>query len=529
MPGRTTDELFQLIKSLDTPEKRLFRQYATRNTASESLKVVALFDALEKMEEYDEEKLLKRNTSFKKQQLSNMKGHLYRQILASLRQKNDEDNIDMQLTEQMNHARILYNKGLYTQALKILDKLKQTAKTHHLVTYQLQALIFEKKIEGLHITRSLENRAEQLSREVNEVNHTIILLSHFSNLALQLYSWYIKNGHARNEKDVSAVKAFFEATLPSFDAPKLTFYEKLYLYQAYSWYAFILQDFLLFYRYTQKWVDLFEQEPQMRTVESGQYIKAMHNLLSAHFVLGNYASFTEVLQLFDNYAVSNDGTLNINTRTQVFIYLQIAKLNKHFMEGSFSQGVVLVRTIEDQLQEYGVQIDRHRVLIIYYKIACLYFGSGDNEKAIDYLNKIINWKVDLRTDLQCYARLLHLIAHYELGNYNLLEYLLKSVYRFLAKMENLSVVEEEVFRFLRKSFSLSPGRMLPAFIALKEKLEKHQRNTLETRSFLYLDIIGWLESKIENIPVQEIIRKKFLCRQATLENSKVSHGTKVTG
>ena len=48
----------------------------------------------------------------------------------------------------------------------------------------------------------------------------------------------------------------------------------------------------------------------------------------------------------------------------------------------------------------------HRVLVFYYKIACLYFGSGNNEKAIDYLNRIINQKADLRNDLQCYSRLL---------------------------------------------------------------------------------------------------------------------------
>jgi tetratricopeptide (TPR) repeat protein len=70
-------------------------------------------------------------------------------------------------------------------------------------------------------------------------------------------------------------------------------------------------------------------------------------------------------------------------------------------------------------------MDRHRILVFYYKIASLYFGSGDFDKSIDYLNKIINWKVDLRTDLQCYARLLHLIAHYELGNFDLLEYLIE--------------------------------------------------------------------------------------------------------
>ena len=38
-------------------------------------------------------------------------------------------------------------------------------------------------------------------------------------------------------------------------------------------------------------------------------------------------------------------------------------------------------------REYGPFLDKHRVLVFYYKIACLYFGSGDNEKAIDYLNR----------------------------------------------------------------------------------------------------------------------------------------------
>ncbi len=101
----------------------------------------------------------------------------------------------------------------------------------------------------------------------------------------------------------------------------------------------------------------------------------------------------------------------------------------------------------------------------------MYFGSGDYEKAILYLNKIINWKVGLRNDLQSYARLLHMIAHYELHNYDLLEYLIKSVYRFMAKLENLSTVEEEIFAFLRRAFKLSPKALKPEFEKLLEKLK----------------------------------------------------------
>lgn len=510
MPNRSTDSLFQLIKSLEKSEKRNFKLYVKRNSASVDLKIIHLFDALDKMTDYDEELLLRKNSSIKKQQLSNIKAHLYRQILASLRLLNNDDNIDIQLHEQMDHARILYNKGLYLQSLKILDKIKENARAHNQLTFLLQVLFFEKKIEALHITRSMQDRADQLTQEVDEVNIRLLRVSQLSNLSLQLYSWYIKNGHARNTRDETAVKQFFE-TYVSFDVSSVNgFYEKLYLYQSYCWYAFIMQDFLLYYRYAHKWVDLFEKEPVMVEVETAHYIKGIHNLLGAHFDLQNDKKFNDLLIKFEKFAGSQIVGNSENNRIQVFVYLHIAKLNKHFMEGTFTEGLKLVPVIETNLKEYSRYMDRHRVLVFYYKIASLYFGSGAYGIAIDYLNNIINWKVDLRTDLQCYARLLHLIAHYELGNFDILEYLTKSVFRFMSKMENLSIVEEEIFEFIRNSLRLFHKDLKPEFQKLLEKLKKLEKNHTEARAFAYLDIISWLESKIRNVPVQDVIREKFL-------------------
>ncbi len=510
MPNRNTDELFQLIKSLERGEKRNFKLDMKRAEGNADLKTIILFDALDKMDEYDETILLKRNSSITKQQLSNVKAALYKQILSSLHLHKDDANIDMLLNEQMAFARILYNKGLYYQSLKILDKTKALAKEYNQLTFVMQAVFFEKKIEALHITRSMENRAELLSDESTTTLQHVTLVNTLSNLSLQLYGWYIQHGHARDEKDVAAIQTFFTSHLPLCKENDLNFYEKLYLYQSYSWYHFVLQDLLLYYRYTKKWVQLFVQNQTMITVETGQYIKGLHNLLSAHFALNNYEKFNEALQQFQTFALSEAAAATTNSVIQTFVYLNIAKINKHFLEGTFSAGLSLVPYIEEKLGEYKLHLDRHRILVFYYKIASLYFGSGDNDKAIDYLNKIINWKVDLRTDLQCYARLLHLIAHYELGNYNLLEYLIKSVYRFMGKMKNLSVVEEDIFAFIKQSFSLSPSQMVPAFKQLKTKLEHHKGNPLETRSFMYLDIIAWLESKIKGVPVQNIRRERFL-------------------
>ncbi len=508
MANRSTDELFQLIKSLDKSEKRLFKLHVKRMSGTDDLKILALFDALDSMSEYDEDKLLRKNPSIQKQQLSNMKAYLYKQLLSGL--THSSPDIETQLSEQIIFARLLYNKGLYMQSLKILDKVKAAAKIHNQSTYRLQALIFEKKIEAMHITRSIEGKAEELSRESDEVNMRVSRLSKLAGFALQLYSWYIQHGHARDEKDEKALHDFFYAQLPGCDVYEMDFYERLYYYQAYTWYTFILQDLLGFYRYSQKWVNLFEENKEMKNIESIQYVKGLHNLSTAHFVLSNYKKFEEVLHLFESFAASKAGQKDANTQIQTFIYLQIALLNEHFMQGTFTKGLSLVSYIEEKIEEYKLHIDTHRILIFYYKIACLYFGSGDNEKAIDYLNLIINRKPDLRTDLHCYSRLLHLIAHFELGNYDLVEYLIKSVYRFMAKMNNLNLVEEEIFKFLKKSFSSNPSKIITEFTPLKEKLEALKGNPLATRSFMYLDIIGWLESKIEHVPVQQIIRNKYI-------------------
>ena len=404
----------------------------------------------------------------------------------------------------------LYNKGLYLQSLKMLERLKESAKAHQQLTFLQQALFFEKKIESLYITRSIQNKAELLTSESDLVNNQLTLVNHLSNLSLQLYSWYIKNGHARNEKDIKELRLFFENKLPEEATKAKGFYERLYLYQSYVWYAFIRQDFLQYYRYSQKWVDVFADYPELIKVETASYIKGMHNLMNAQFSLINKEKLAQSIKEFEQFTKLKHLQENENNRILAYQYLYTARINLYFLQGNFTKGLRLVPFLEEMLKEYGLYLDTHRVLVFYYKIACLYFGSGNNEKAIDYLNRIINQKGDLRTDLQCYSRLLHLIAHYELGNFELLEYLIKSVYRYMSKMENLSKVEEEMFAFLRRSFHVGANVLNPEFEKLLVKLKKYEGNALESRAFVYLDVISWLESKINNVHVQDVIKEKYL-------------------
>jgi hypothetical protein len=510
MPNHSADILFQLIKSLEKAEKRHFKLYIKRSSANKDLKIIRLFDALDKQKEYDEKNLLKKMEDITKPQLANLKTHLYKQLLASLRLLKSSDSLDLQLNEQFDYAHILYKKGLFHQSLRILEKVKETAKANQKFNFLPLAIALEKRIENLHITRSKQNRAEELSAEANEVSRHIDKVARLSNLALQLYSWYIQHGHARNEEDEKDIRVYMKKNLPADAWEQTGFYERLYLYQSFCWYAFIRQDFLQYYRYTQKWVDLYDEQPLMIRVETGHYIKGLHNLLNAHFDLRNHHAFEKTLHHFEQFAKTDRVKENDSFRILAFIYISIAKINRHFMLGSFNDGLKLVPAIEEKMGLYHLFIDRHRVLVMNYKIAMLYFGSGDYNRSIDYLQKIINDKTNLRYDLQCYARVLHLMAHYELGNDMLMESLSKSVYRFMAKMKNLTVVEEAMFKFLRQTIPLSPRQLKPEFEKLLNTIKHLEKNRFETRAFAYLDIISWVESKVYNKPMGEIIHVKYL-------------------
>jgi len=120
----------------------------------------------------------------------------------------------------------------------------------------------------------------------------------------------------------------------------------------------------------------------------------------------------------------------------------------------------------------------------------------------------------MREDLLCFSRILNLVAHYEAGlDYNL-DSLIRSTYKFLIKMEDLYEVQKEMIKFLKGLGDIYPNELKGAFIKILEKLKTYEDHPYESRAFLYLDIISWLESKIENKAVSEIIRDKYLAQLA---------------
>ena len=138
IPTHHSDVLFNLIKTLTKAEKRNFKLYANRTQSRSGLKFIQLFDILDKQRELDDDQVLKKISGLKKNQLANMKQHLYRQILKSLRLIHLQKNVEIEIREQIDYAHILYGKGLYMQSLKLLDRIRTTAHQNRIGKNQRQ-------------------------------------------------------------------------------------------------------------------------------------------------------------------------------------------------------------------------------------------------------------------------------------------------------------------------------------------------------------------------------------------------------
>lgn len=508
MSNQQKESLFILIKSLSKSEKRQFKLYVGRFDGNTNSKFLALFTFLDKSNVYDEQAILKKNI-VTKQQLSNLKANLYKQILRSLRLNPAQHNIRIIIREQLDYATILYNKGLYSQSLKLLDKAKVLALEHEEKNIAYEIVELEKIIETQYITRSISTRAEELTEQAEALSIQNTLTSQLSNLSLQLYGILLKVGYVKNEKDHEEVTRYFHSRLPKLDLNELGFRERLWLYKAHLWYSFLTQDFLSCYKYANKWVDLFKRYPKMIEINPVFYLKGNHYLLESLFYIKHEVKFKEVLLQLEHDIEQNIIPQNDNTSVLSFLYVYMNKLNYHFLTGTFSEGLYLVDEVNEKIATFENRIDQHHVMIFYYKIASLYFGTGDNKNCILYLQKIItNKALKVREDLLCFSRILNLVAHYELGLDYHLETQLKSTYKYLLKMDDLHEVQKEMIAFLKGLGDIYPHQIKNAFKELHAKLKPFEDDPYERRAFLYLDILSWLESNIENKPVAEIIQAK---------------------
>jgi len=502
MPNRNKDPLFRLVKSLSKPEKRHFRLYTNRTMGDQQRKFVLLFDLLDKQSSYDETYLLKKLPgTTNKSKLTNLKRHLYKQLLTSLRLTHINKLIDIEIREQLDFARVLYSKGLYMESLRILERTKGIATEHNQDILHLEIIEFQKLIESRHITRSrqVEKKMERLLEESTLRSRITQTASEMINLSIQIHGYYIVHGFARTETQKKALDKAWRNMQPEHFNNRFadTFFEKTNRYQSYLWYRYIQLDLYGALSHALEWVTLFKFHKSMQLKDPDLYLRAIYYLLLFFYLLDRKADYEKYLQEMDAYLEQYRDMLNPNSQHVSFVYFSLARFNYCFLKKDYSSAYELIEAIKAELPTHEDMIDDHRLNLFDYKFAAAAFGCGQYEEALTHLHTILYQSDRLvQKDLEINARLLELLCLYESQALDRMSYRLVSFGRSVVKSKVVTTLQLQTHKLLRSLLQTYPGEYAP-FLEERIKSFAASSELPEERLFLKnLDVLAWMKAKV---------------------------------
>lgn len=496
-----SSDLFNLIQRMSKGEKRHFKMYMhARSPHKPKNNYLILFDALEKQKQYNEEKITKLGL-VKKTHLRILKHYLYNHILNSLRiLRSKGDNLDSRIQGMLENARIFRDKELEEEELKFLNKAKSLALQHERWGPALETiLILRRVIIGRNDLQALEILEQELKTVLLKLNNLSDYMQLHRRMAAMVKQSVIKRGGYNKEMDKLEKHPLLQDEKQALTAgAQRLAYNTRFLYHQF------MGNHSTYYKILVKNLQLVESNYAAFEFPELTYSQVLNNLFIAQAELGKYedalASIEKINAVLKNSKIRN---------SEVFFFSSINETNYYMVTCEFKKGIDASKRIEKELRKYDPNHPHSPAL--YFNIATLYFGARQYEKALGWVNSIINAPASLfHTDIQAWSRIFRIIIHYELQTRDLLDHLVVSTYRFILKRKQLYKTEESILRFIRRleKTSATKRSLMTEFRRFRDELILITRDPGEKNALIYFDLISWIESKIENKSFEEILKKK---------------------
>ncbi|MCE3280915.1 MAG: hypothetical protein K0S44_3106 [Bacteroidetes bacterium] len=502
---KTSNGLFKLIKSLNKSEKGYFKKYANFHVRNEQNNYTRIFDAIDRQNEYDEKKILKkfRNERFVNQ-FAVAKNYLYEMILESLEAYHK--NSTTEIRSILNRIEILVDKGLYSQAKKLLKKVKEMAILHEKLTYIPEINLMEQSIYRMHYdVGDLRDNSDNLIEEIEVCAMKIKNMAEYESLKNRLYVQRIEMGGLRNEKEIQSYGWLLKSPLLKNDKQALSVNAKILYYELFASYYNYTEDSEKCYEFSSRLIKLIEdnQEVIETNVNFPTHFLYRHSIQC--YNMGKYHEALEYISKMEVLKVKSD-----LQKLNILLKAYNTKLNVYFKMGNMKKCLQLIPQIEGLLEK-NKDADKLLKEIIYWQVTSILMIAEQYKMALKWLVKAnIEEDSSIRQDLECIGRIMEIILHYELGKTDIMEYRLKSTYRFLASKQKMYQLEKIILSSIRKLINVnSRGESIRFFKQLRSDLEPIVKDPLEGKFLNYFDIMSWLESKIEKKKFEEVVKSKL--------------------
>lgn len=507
---KTSDTLFRLIKSMTQNEKRYFKRFVQQHTIGGKNKYVELFDKIHNLEVYDEQVVLK---SIKdKMLIKNFavhKRYLYQQILKTLRNFQSKKSIHIQLYEQLLEGQILYNKGIYDGCKSLINKtIKMALKYEYFtVVMDLNSLRMSVALEEGDYKVIKKYTEEIYSKEVKLLHKTNKITFH-QKRQLELYLDY------QNQSDLNKDYSFDEEkySIDGFNVSRL-YYNAEYIK------GMIRSNHDSLYQNAKAQYELYLNAPhQIPLYTEGFIIAAVTYISSCQFL--RYA--TEGLETIDDFFVQmmqiyKKGFVSKNTFLNFHSVLEFHRLVFHHLRGDTERIKTHYRFCKLELLP---QLDNHiypsHHLLFLTGLATTEILLNKMDEALSTLYKYNNLRpINHRPDVESFMRMLTIIVNFEKKNYRILDSLISTTYQFMREKNRLNKFEKLFLSFFKNKILKQDSLTNSKLVSLFQQFKKDVNQVLEVKmqeSKIYnqFDFLLWVESKIQNKPMFELVQNKSL-------------------
>lgn len=505
-------DLFRLIHSLSKSEKRYFKVYASRHVIGKENNYLKLFNAIEQQQEYDEDALRKqfRREKFARQ-IAVTKNYLYKLIMESMRIYHADKTPVAQIRNLIQDADFFMDRLFRSQASKVLERAKKLVYQHEAFTYLPEIMRLERVLMTYaeyngKTTESIDEFTAECRLAVERIGN----LAAYWDISARMFLVYLQQGSTRTEADMRAFRMLMDNPLLRDEDAAQTFEAKEYFYHINGTYYFMHGDYANAHRFSGRHIELLEQQPGYIERSPTRYLGRLSIYMFDSFKLKRYGDFFAGLEKIRNFRTLYPHAVGDRLELELFKVSTMTELFSCLELGDTATGLAIAPGIEAGLEHYGEFIENSLLLSFRFNIASLYFLAGQYKEALKRTNAILDSsEFDVREDIYGFLRVFNIILHYELGNDDLLEYLLKSTYRYLYTRKKIFKFESIVLRLIRKLTTRREGRdLIPIFRELRDELLPLADDPYERKAFEGIDFVSWLESKIEDKPLVEIIRRK---------------------
>lgn len=491
---RKTDRLHELVISLTTTEKRLFKRYVS-NANSKDNNYVELFDVLSKMDEYDEKilsKKLKNKNTVKN--LAQSKKYLKDLILKCMRDI-DENRAEDIVNELLREYNFLKKKNLIEEQWKKIQKAKEVAEQYELFNAQLEVIEAERGYFQLHDFNTYRDNFDKYTQEKKVLLDKYILFNELEIFSSKVFlyvrglNFSVKNEHIEE----------LRSELENFDEEKIlklnSFKINILWYKMNANFNNLINDHEkeLFYR--EKIVNSYKKNKKRIAIDSYSYLVFYFNFLYALFRNTRFDELKKHIAEIEKIKVENDNTKR-EFLLNYLIYSMLYKLNTGNID-EIEKDLKKMKVLE---KDFIHSINKASLMTLYFNFATIYFLKADFYETLEWLDKILVVKSNVRVDLKSFVKIMEIICHYELENYTLAESLIRAYTRKPDTNEDHKVF----LRLVNKLVNTGQSDKKSVFVEIQEELGKLENFKVGK------DLIDlWLSAKLQNLDIQKVYKKSF--------------------